>query len=561
MKTSTKKPFDIKMLWASTPEQREKAKALGCNWGVVYTCGHRRNDFPIFYQADAKVSAVRRRDSAAVVREELAMLREGVDHAHRLGLKALIHSYELSIPEEFREAYPELYQPEIHEYRDACAAVRHKRSPCPSDPRVREIISEKVAETVAAAEGVDGYAFCLNECLSGTRINHRCERCRDIPFPQMIKWVADAVRDGVRRGNSKTQFFHRMWGLNENDDGGWKNYQRRLVFNEGCGESWLAAHVKAFAPEHLHYVASRDLPEYLKLQRDEAMGFITKATWGDISIDHPLNPYIGLHARHHPTVVELSWENTNHHPEAFHVLARQFQRMARDARDRGATGLAGMPCAWGYKSNHQGAGGHDGGSRPRIGTLDESYHRLTMLNFDVFQAVMNDPDADLERVIDGALKRRYGRKLPRRMAELVIESQDIRAGTNNFRGIQITGENLERMHYQTLRYGPTVPGWEKRLSRDPANIRRLIRDKEATMRRAAEVLGEIEALKKKLPEAAYREFMACFSDLQRECVLVGRRQILHFLLWALKDGTMKPDMATILLIERQIRNESPSLLG
>ena len=97
------------------------------------------------------------------------------------------------------------------------------------------------------------------------------------------------------------------------------------------------------------------------------------------------------------------------------------------------------------------------------------------------------------------------------------------------------------------------------MSRNPANIRRLIREKEANMRRAAEAVNEIESMRGKLPEPAYEEFLACFSDLRNESVLVGRRQILHFLLWALKDGTMKPDMATIKLIEEQIRSNSPSL--
>lgn len=553
------KAFDIKMLWASTPQQRVKAQEIGCNWAVVYTYGHRRNDFPIFYSADRRIAALRKRDSAAVVKEELDMLRRGVDHAHELGLKAMVHSYEVSLPEEFREIYPELYQPEVKEYRNASPAVARNRAPCPSDPRVREIISEKVAEIVAAADGVDGYAFCLNECLSETRINHRCELCRDIPFPQMIKWVADAVRDGVRRGNPQTQFFHRMWGLNENDDGGWKNKERRLIFGEGQNEDWLEGYVNAFKPDHMHYIASRDLPAYIKMQRDEDMGFITKGTWGDISINLPLNPYIGLHAKHHPTVIELSWENTNHHPAAFHMLPAQFQRMARLARSKGATGIAGIPCAWGYKDNHHGSGGHDGGSRPFIGTLDESYNRLTLIHFDIIQALMNDPDADLTKVLDGVLKRRYGKKLPARMTELFFESEKIRENTNNFRGIQITGDTLERMYYCILRYGPTVPNWEERMSRNPANIRRLIREKEANMRRAAEAVNEIESMRGKLPEPAYEEFLACFSDLRNESVLVGRRQILHFLLWALKDGTMKPDMATIKLIEEQIRSNSPSL--
>jgi hypothetical protein len=106
-----------------------------------------------------------------------------------------------------------------------------------------------------------------------------------------------------------------------------------------------------------------------------------------------------------------------------------------------------------------------------------------------------------------------------------------------------------------------VPNWEKRLSRDPANIRRLSREKEANMRRAGQILDEIEALSPQMPEAATAEFKGCFADLRDEAVLISRRQILHFLLWTLKDGTMRPGMATIQLIEKQIRSENPSIIA
>ncbi len=554
-------PFAIRMLWGTTAEQREKAKTIGCNWAIVQTFGHRRNDFPFYFASDPKVAAIRKKESAAEVRLERALLREGIAHAHRLGLKALIHSYEVSIPEEFRRLYPELYQPWIREYRNCCLEVREHRSPCVSDPRVREILSQKVAETIRAAgdDLPDGYAFTFNECLSGARINHRCEKCREIPFPQMIKWLADSVRDGIRSVSSSIQFFHRTWGLNENDDAGWKNIVRRFEFSEGCGEPWLAAHARIFAPPNLHYVASRDLPTYVRMQAGEKMGFITKGTWGDISLDHPLNPYLSILAATHPTVVELSWEDAASYPRAFHVLALQFQRMARAARAAGAAGLAGVPCAWGYKMHHHGQGGHEGGGREWIGRLEDSHWRLALLNFDVFQALCENPDADLLPVVEKALQTRYGRKLPRTLAAFLLESQTIRARALNCRGIQCTGETLERMYYQILRYGPTVPGWEKKLSRDPANLKRILRAKEANMRRAGEIVDTIARMKGRIPQAAWEEFWGCFRDLHRESVEIGRRQIFHFLLWALKDGTLKPNLATLQLLEKQIRYESPSL--
>ncbi len=339
---TTKAAFPIRLLWGTTPEQRIKAKEMGCNWAVVYTCGHRRNDFPLYYTADSKIAALRKKESRAEVEEEKQMLKGSVDHAHELGLKAMIHSYELSIPEEFREIYPKLYRPEIKEYREAAPEVRKNRAPCPADPRVREIITQKVADTVANVPDVDAYAFCLNECLSGTSARHRCENCRDIPFAQMMKWVADAVREGVHSVNPNIRFFHRMWGINENDDMYYENYRRRWEVQEGLGARWLKGFTEAFAPEHLHYKPSRDLPEYLKMQKDVDMGYIVKGTWADISIDHPLNPWI-KQLTDHDTIVELSWENTNIDRGTFHVLANQFQRMAQYAKRCGAVGLGGMP--------------------------------------------------------------------------------------------------------------------------------------------------------------------------------------------------------------------------
>jgi hypothetical protein len=59
-----------------------------------------------------------------VVEAERRLLRHTVDHAHSLGLKAMIHSYELSLPPETRAVYPNLYRPELKEYRALSAAAR-----------------------------------------------------------------------------------------------------------------------------------------------------------------------------------------------------------------------------------------------------------------------------------------------------------------------------------------------------------------------------------------------------------------------------------------------------
>jgi len=226
------------------------------------------------------------------------------------------------------------------------------------------------------------------------------------------------------------------------------------------------------------------------------------------------------------------------------VLANQLQRMARYSRRAGATGLAGIPCQWGYKPEHHGW---------RKGTIsDAEYQKLSVLNLDVFQAVMNDPDVDILRVLDRALKRRYGRKLPRALAERLVESQEIKARTYNLRGIRANGENLDRMNYQLMRYAPTFKDWRKRTARTAANVNRVLEENDGNVQRAAELVEEIEAMKGRIPKRVYEDFLASFTCL-RETALQGcNRQSVQFLMWAMKDGGIPCNMATIMEIEKRL---------
>lgn len=542
--------FPIRMLYAVTPQAREKAAQMGCNWALVYTMGHKahrsnenprpNDDLPVRFATDRRVAALRRVKRKAVAFEQ-RVLRESVAHAHALGLKAMIHSYEVSLPPELRMAYPSLYRPMVREYRNCCAETRANREPCLSDPDVRDLISAKVAETVRVAPEIDAYAFSFNEALSLTKIRHRCERCREIPFWQMILWLEESVRSGVESVNPKIRLFHRLWGLNEHDEQYYLNQKRLLDFTRcAVTKAWLPAHVKVYAPRAMHYKPSEDLARYLHLVKDKPLGFIAKATVADVALNMPLNPWI-KHLKGHDAIVELSFERTSERPDGFHVLARQFQRAARLARAAGAAGVVGVPVHWGDKF-------HEGDIRR--GDQDEGLWRLSLLNFDVIQAVAHNPDADLVRVIAAALRKRFGVRIPARLVEYVIESQVLVAGATNLRGIHAAGSTLDRMYEEILRYAPGIPDWEQRLARSPANLRRVLREKETLMARADAILADIRTFKGTLPPKAYAEFVSGFTDLRDSVHRVCKRQKLNFLLWVLKDRKVPCGLGLIREIER-----------
>jgi hypothetical protein len=538
------------MLYAITPQAREKAAAMGCNWALVHTIGHKahrslenplpNDDLPLYFESDPTIAALRRSKRKAIEFEK-RILAGSVEHARKLGLKTMIHSYEVSLPPELQTAYPSLYRPMVKEYRNCSAETRANREPCLADPDVRELITRKIAETVRLVPELDAYAFSFNECLSLTKVRHRCERCREIPFWQMIQWLAEAVREGVASVNPKIRLFHRLWGLNEHDDVYHVNTVRQRDFSRGDHtKPWLDAHATVYAPRNMHYKPSVDLVRYLKLQEKTGLCYIAKATWADVSIDLPLNPWIkALKGR--DTIVELSFESTSLNPNGFHVLGNQFQRAARFARACGAAGVAGIPVDWGDKYNER---------NPGRGFQDEAWWRLSMLNFDVVQAVMKNPDADMKAVIRNALKKRYGVALPPELADYILESQEIKANSLNIRGVRATGRELEEMYYQLLRYGPTVKDWKKRLSRNPANVQRIMREKDAVMARAEAILAAIRTYEGKIPKKAFEEFVSCFTDLRNTAVASCKRQKFNYLLWAMKEGTMTCDMRTIHAIEK-----------
>ncbi|KPJ58568.1 MAG: hypothetical protein AMS15_08115 [Planctomycetes bacterium DG_23] len=460
-------------------------------------------------------------------------VRRLIRHAKKAGLKTIYHTYELAMPYGFEKAYPELYSPPIKEYRSDRTPEQRQRELCVARPEVREALSQKVAEICRAFPDLDGFMYTNNESATLTQVWHRCEHCRHIPFSRMMKLLHDAMKEGLRRSGRPVRLFVRCWGTHEHELQYHGQYKKRVDFgvHEIEEKKWLPDRVRAFKPARLHFKPSRDIPPFIRSVKGEDTAFVYKATWADVNLHHPLNPWIGKY-KGHDQVCELSFERCIGWPRTFLVMGKEMQRRAKLCARRGVNGLCLVPTNWGRQ-----------GLTPI--TARPSTWPLHEVNFYLFAALAKDPNADLQAVTEKYLRRRFGKKLPAELARLLLDAEDIAADAYNVRGIHAGGQSLDGFYYTLLRYGPMFPRWETRVRPTPANLKRIFKEKDQNIARAQKALEKIERFKNKIPAKAYNEFKECFSrllDMARTSA-AGQKYCLY--LWAFKDGYLKPTMGEL----------------
>jgi len=474
------------MLYAPSAELIDYAQRLDFNWVVVASTGHTGS-----HPADADPY---RPAIGGLIRQ-----------AHRAGLKVVYHTYEPSLP----DAPPKLFSKEIREYFRTCPLVRRNRNLCVARADVRAALTAKVAKICRTFPEIDAFAYTNNESSSTTKVWHRCDTCRDIPFDQTMKLLHDTIRAGLPDG---VQLIARAWGTHDHDFHYYDTFVERLRF--GSSEKWLAPYVKAFASKKLQFRPSRDIPAFQKRVRGENTWMIYKASWADTNLHHPLNPWIGKY-RGHEQICELSFEYCREAPRIFYIMGREMQRRARLCAAKNVAGLCAVPVNWGF---------HDG--TPSRWALGE-------LNLYLFAALAHDPDADLEAATADYLKQRYGKKLPAELVTLLLDTEDVAAGMMNIRGVRCYGGSFAKLYHSLLRYGPLYPNWRKRLAPTPANVARIICEKDAVVARAAGMLQRVEAL------SAPNEFRLCFGNLLKLAKANTSAHKTFMRLWALKDGQMQ----------------------
>ena len=534
----TRSPFPIRMIYATSKELIDYGKVFRANWAVVASTGHKTakrslEDPPVYMPEYGKLAPYRRRLRARIEARR-KQIRDLIRYAHRAGMKAIYHAYELSVPEGFQQAYPRLFCKAGTRYATVPPQeVADQREMCVARPQVREALAAKVAETICALPGLDGYMYSNNESSTLTKVWHRCDYCKDIPFSRMMKHLNDALAEGIRRSGRPVRLFNRCWGTHETKQRYWRTFEQRADFGvaELEDKAWLPEYVEARRPKKLSFNPKRDIPRYVRLLGDDDTIFVYKATWADVNLHHPLNPWHGKYAGH-DEVVEVSFEHCGRGPQGFYVMGREMQRRARLARRKRCQGLCCVPVAWGAQDTNPVS------THPSKWSLNEA-------NIHLFAAVVKNPDADVARAARDYLRRRYGGTVPAELAAMLLDSEDIAADAMNLSGIRATGGGLGDFYSDLLRYSWMFPDWQQRVRRTPANLRRISAAKDRNVRRAEKMLQRIEQLKGKLPGKAYREFRDRFGDLLATARRFQARHKHAMMLWALKDGKIKPTLANI----------------
>ena len=537
--------FAYRMLFAPSRELIDYACKLGMNWVVVATSGHKtvyrpHEDPPVYMPSYKKLHAIRRR-MRRDIEAEREQVRQTIAYAKKRGLKVIYNTYEISVPAGFEKAYPGMFSPPIREFLSRTTPEQRQLNLCVSRPEVREALAAKVQELCETFPDIDGFAYTNNESATKTQCWHRCERCRDIPFGRMMKYLHDAMAEGVERSGRRVRLFARCWGSHETDFRYWGAFAKRVEWgaHEFGDKEWLPAYVESFRPARLHFRPSRDIPQFLRLLKRDETAFIYKASWADNNLHHPLNPWIGKYTGH-DEICEVSFEHAFYRPRVFYVMGREMQRRARLCRARGAAGLCTVPISW---------GAHDG----EADRLHPSRCMLAELNLHVMAALSRNADADIDKVARSYLRRRYGRRIAgeAELAGMLLDSEDVAAEAMNIRGVRTTsnGEQIPADFHgfitSLLRYGPMYTDWQKRLAPTPANLRRIFKAKDSSVARAEGMLARIGELKGSLPSRAYREFSECFGYLLTMARSFQAAHKLFLSLWAIRQGHAAPTTAKL----------------
>lgn len=537
------------MLYAPSRDLIDYAARFGLDWVVVASSGHKAgsNEDPPVYMPGFPPLSEMRKDKSQSIEAERKRLHELMGYAKSRGLKVIFHSYEVSVPAGFSKTYPEMYSPPIKEFRDTASKEQQQLQLCVSRPEVRRLLAEKVREICETFPEIDGYCFCCNESNTTTEVWHRCELCRDIPFSRMMKYVHDAMQEGVRRSNRPVKLFFRCWGQHETDFGYAQRYDKRVQWgeNEVRGKQWLPVWAKAFAPANLHFEPSRDIPAFLKLIDGQDTAFIYKATWADVNLHHPLNPWIGKYAGH-DQICEMSFESSYHPGSTFYIMGREMQRRARHCRDAGVNGLCTVPVYWGANDSTG-------------NLLHPSQCQLNELNLCIMAAVDKDPEANLEAVTAEYLRKRYGRELPAEseLVKMLLDTEDVAADAMNIRGIRASDglgnpDAFRAFLYSLLRYAPMYPDWEKRLEPSPENLKDIFREKDANVARAQQMADRIKGLQQQLSPRAFEEFSQCLGATLRMAKAYRATHKLFLTMWAMRQGYIKPTTGNLNDLHRLI---------
>jgi hypothetical protein len=433
-----------------------------------------------------------------------------------------------------------------------------------ADTRVQELVSDKIAEVVGYFPEAEGYIYSNHESQLAT-FAHTCDACKALPLSDRVRCLYRAVREGVDRVAREMTVVVRLWGM---------THSRELFYENRRELTRLFDHDPGYWP-------SRRLPALRKLRPEPAAlhaalpqmlragdMVMMKATWGDVHLGQPDNPYIEKYGGT-PRIVELSCEHGLMGGLIPLVMSAQHQRMIQQLGGDGVQ-FAVVPINWGRSYV---------GSESLPDSAAPSTWGINALNIYLCGRLLQQPDLDVVAAAREWFKNRYAAVVSQQAVARIFDAAGILARALNVRGVATAvnvGQLLRPATYQlktalinTLWNRNHFPDGRRRTSPSDTNMRRIMAEKDAAQAAAmelveaaltdAQAMSDVHQL-----QTEYVSFFQCFGDLASYLCVSRKRLWLQYKLAADKTLNYHPwqrELDALIAEEQQLIAASTYLQG
>jgi len=435
-----------------------------------------------------------------------------------------VHSYELSLPTEVKDCYPELLVKQPTETRQADPRCEPDRNLCLSDVRVRELVADKIEEVLRNLPHIDGYVYSFHESQL-TRFSHFCDQCKHLDRFKLIQWLYESIREGAVRVRKDCTIVPRLWGIASGPAGHYTVKKQIAELIEHDSSKWFCRRLPVL--KRYHYRPGVTNPRIEGLVRNDDSMLMYKATWSDFTLNQPLNKWACSYGNAQQ-VVELSLEHCRLGKAIPLIVSRQHQAMIRKLRRKNIS-FCIVPVSWGMVYSRTGRHG-EGDDTGKWG--------LNILNLHLLARLIANPDISLAKEARSILRRRYDADISPDVTLSLLETADIMAKVVNVNGVSSMmnldcllnkiSYSLHHVMYYTHLHSAARRNGQMLISPDDRNLEGIFREKDEGVADAEALLLAVTGRVKNIPASPLkRDLLAFFSGFYElvEYVAASRKRL------------------------------------
>ena len=493
-----------------------------------YEQGKRNDDIMCLMREVPQIYNLRKKfaDEISAAKQEV---RRRVDFAKSLGLQVYFHSYELSMPPEIMEVFPELAVGHVSEIIAEDILAKTDKYLCLSNPEVRRLVSLKITEWLEDFSDIDGLIYSFHESSTST-YSHVCDQCKQYPdrFP-FIEWLNKAIAAGVCKVSSNIEIIPRLWGINHVAGLGSERIEIIADFHENDPSLWYCRRPTSRAkyiynPE----VVNRKIKDYAEANN---LSLMYKATWGDYTLNQPLNRWANQYGNAHQ-IIELSLEHCVGGKYIPLIMSHQHQDFIKKTQGENIS-YAIVPVNWGRVCK----------SNTKELAVSPLCWGLNKLNLTIATKLLEDPDLDINKVMRKEIETQYGIDCGDEFVELLLQTAEVMDMAININGISTvmnldyllmpTNYTLKHFVRMLLWYAIMRKDWENLISVNDdntaiimASLDNAVKETDNLYTSALETIANINA--EDNIKAEFKQFFENFKDLTTMLAVSRQRLWLQF---------------------------------